>query len=99
MNDRHPGESDGKGAAVPRDLPDQTARPGEDPLDVRVEGLGSSGEPDPDPGTGPDPDREGDLGSDDEEDVPEDPDQEPDQESDQEIPDPELPDIPDEPSG
>ncbi|MFI6080176.1 hypothetical protein ACIBBB_04145 [Streptomyces sp. NPDC051217] len=74
MNDRHPGESDseGNGAAVPRDLPDQHARPGEDPLDVEVEGLGSSGDPDPDP----DADRERDPDLGDEPATPEEPDPE-----------------------
>lgn len=57
MNQRHPEDSDeGHGAAVPRDLPDQHARPGEDPLDVDVEGMGSSAEPDDDPDTAESPD-------------------------------------------
>ncbi|MFE3588641.1 hypothetical protein ACFXOY_14065 [Streptomyces niveus] len=55
MNQRHPDDSEakgngngnGNGAAVPRDLPDQHARPGDDPLDVDIEGLDSS---DGDPG-------------------------------------------------
>lgn len=51
MNHRHPDDSEGNGAAVPRDLPDQHARPGDDPLDVDVEGLGSSGEGDDAPDT------------------------------------------------
>ncbi|WP_381791547.1 hypothetical protein [Streptomyces niveus] len=56
MNQRHPDDTEGNGAAVPRDLPDQHARPGEDPLDVDVEGLGSSGEPDDAPDTAEAPD-------------------------------------------
>ncbi|MFE5844832.1 hypothetical protein ACFQ7N_24735 [Streptomyces niveus] len=57
MNQRHPDDSEakdngngngnGNGAAVPRDLPDQHARPGDDPLDVDIEGLDSSDD-DPD---------------------------------------------------
>lgn len=54
MNQRHPddseakdnGKGNGNGSAVPRDLPDQHARPGDDPLDVDIEGLDS---PDDDP--------------------------------------------------
>ncbi|WP_405792765.1 hypothetical protein [Streptomyces sp. NBC_01506] len=52
----HPDDSEGIGSAVPRDLPDQHARPGEDPLDVDVEALALSGEPDdaPDASDAPD---------------------------------------------
>lgn len=59
VNDRHPDESEGNGAAVPRDLPDQHARPGDDPLDVDIEGLRSSDDPDA-PDDQDDPDRSGD---------------------------------------
>lgn len=51
MNQRHPDDAKKNGAAVPRDLPDQHARPGDDPLDVDVEGLGSSDKPDDAPDT------------------------------------------------
>ncbi|GGK01645.1 hypothetical protein GCM10011583_36540 [Streptomyces camponoticapitis] len=84
MNDRHPGEYDsedsGGGEAVPRDLPDQHARPGDDPLDVEVEGLGSSGDLDSDP----DPDRDADADSEEEADTEE-------EAGTEEEPDPELP--------
>ncbi|MEV8287403.1 hypothetical protein [Streptomyces niveus] len=69
MNQRHPDDSEaedngngkgdrngdgkGNGAAVPRDLPDQHARPGDDPLDVDIEGLDSSDD-DPDHSDAPD---------------------------------------------
>ncbi|MFD3918538.1 hypothetical protein [Streptomyces sp. NPDC058595] len=56
MNQGHPDDNGGNGAAVPRDLPDQHARPGEDPLDVDVEGLGSSDEPEDAPDTAEAPD-------------------------------------------
>lgn len=73
MNQRHPDDSDsdsegngnGNGSAVPRDLPDQHARPGDDPLDVDIEGLdpsdGDLGDPDaPDASDVPDaPDEAG----------------------------------------
>ncbi|MFC8075026.1 hypothetical protein ACFUN8_05755 [Streptomyces sp. NPDC057307] len=55
MNQRHPDDSEGNGAAVPRDLPDQHARPGDDPLDVDIEGMDSSADDDPADGTN-DPD-------------------------------------------
>ncbi|WP_405608434.1 hypothetical protein OG292_03400 [Streptomyces sp. NBC_01511] len=62
MNHRHPDDTEGNGAAVPRDLPDQHAGPGHDPLDVDVEGLGTSDDPDdpdaPDHAV-PDPDEAG----------------------------------------
>ncbi|MFC8830104.1 hypothetical protein ACFT9I_32810 [Streptomyces sp. NPDC057137] len=48
MNQRHPDGSEGNGSAVPRDLPDQHARPGDDPLDVDIEGMDSSADDDAD---------------------------------------------------
>ncbi|MFD4701040.1 hypothetical protein [Streptomyces niveus] len=65
MNQRHPDDSEakgngegngnrnGNGSAVPRDLPDQHARPGDDPLDVDIEGLAASVD-DPDHADSPD---------------------------------------------
>ncbi|MEV0777496.1 hypothetical protein [Streptomyces sp. NPDC050428] len=49
MNQRQADDPEGNGSAVPRDLPDQNARPGDDPLDVDIEGLGTSDDPDPEP--------------------------------------------------
>ncbi|MET4921383.1 hypothetical protein P3L51_03230 [Streptomyces sp. PSRA5] len=56
MNQRHPDDSEGNGSAVPRDLPDQHARPGDDPLDVDIEGLDDAGDAydDADDSDGPD---------------------------------------------
>ncbi|MFD3519031.1 hypothetical protein [Streptomyces sp. NPDC058653] len=95
MNDRHPGESHGNGAAVPRDLPDQHARPGDDPLDVEIEGLGSSGDT-VDPDSARDPDSDSDRDPDPDKDRDKDPERDPDsgpaeQPGAPEEPDPQLP--------